>query len=75
MKGHSPKQNFHMTYTPMAKAKAYIFKRNIATTPFQLVEVKSPNCEIRKTWDEIPHVASVSYTNLFIPLSLRFLTS
>lgn len=52
-----------------------ILKTSVVTPSFQLVEGKSTDFEIRKTCDEIPDVPLVSYMNLFVPLSLGFLTN
>lgn len=52
-----------------------ILKMTVTPTHFQLVEVKNANFEIRKTWDLIPDLPLVSHANLFVPLSLSFLTN
>lgn len=67
-------KSFQVSYTPMASLKN-ILKTTVTPTHFQLVEVKNANFEIRKTWDLIPDLPLVSHANLFVPLSLSFLTN
>ena len=74
MRDSSPKQSFQICYTPMGNSRN-ILKMSVATTTLQLVEVKSPNFGITKTWHYISDLPLVSCMNLFISLSLSFLTS